>query len=55
MDEHGAPALARARQSARQIGGDKTVEAVGHTLQCEGAALLELSDGAFQIGHVCSS
>src|SRR5437763_3656171 len=52
MDEHRAPALAGARQGAREIGGDECVEAVRHTLQCEGAAFLQLSDGAFEIGHV---
>ena len=30
----------------------ESVEAVGHTLHCEGTAFLQLGDGAFEIGHV---
>ena len=52
MDEHGAPTLAAARQCPRQIGRDKRIEAVRYALECEGAAFLELSDGAFKIGHL---
>src|SRR6476646_12119938 len=55
MDEHRAPALAGARQVTREISGDECVEAVRHALQCEGAAVLQLGDGAFEIAHVYSS
>ena len=51
MDKHDGAAFRRPRQRARQIGGAKGVETIGHGRQCQRAAFGKLGRDAFKINH----
>ena len=51
MDESSGAIFGRAGERAHEIGGDESIESVGHRGQCQRAALGELIDGAVEWGH----